>query len=832
MTGRRTEGGLGAARQAASRKSLSVRIRLSCQAIKRRGHKFNAQKPDAGSSASCRRQDLGYARSNVSEKLDLGAQKRRRSSDRAAKTFNFRATCDTFEKIRRRPPGRHHQQRTGEFIEVMSSSIFYHTTAGQGNGPSRLGRWALAIVCAIVAAALLTFGIWNAAAPESLARLHGRFFGQPLAVSVLELAAGRQTLVLKPGSSTAVSPAAPLKVVRLQTNRWRNYDLRLYSPDFDVDRLNAGSESLQDILGEEAFESAKTTTIEVKEGLETRAAFRLEASFSALDWTLRGDAAVEIDAKIRYYRKALEAEPDSEPLRRKLAQALEDADRPAELAEFLENELRRDEAGPEAEALLTRLASLHRRLEDQEREAAVLEKLVALAERAGQPIEGYQTRLAVLYHDAEPLKAAAFYEALLEKTDDPQKRRSCLTELAALYRRTGSPEKEATALRRLLELVSPEQAPDVWTELVALREETADVPGQREAWAGLADALPDGPAKADAYKRLGYLWYEAENFDQAWDAYLAASRHDAGDPAVLLNLARLALKKNDRVGYRDHLEKALALDDRPAIRQELAQACERDGLKDQAAALWLTLAESRGDDSETASIRGEARAYLLGLLRPPEGEFSEEFEDRLYQYSTHPVEFYNLGVTRFKAKHWDQALKAFLKALELDEDARLTSDVRGYLLAVYQEKNQTGEMLNQAGLLYRDSPSRKDCRDMIVARRENDQDWSGLAKDALDWTRWHPGDPDNFRFLALGQKKSGQAAEAAKSLLKAAQLEPGKAASWLTAAEALEAVGDVSAAKAAYQKTIDLSPADEKAEAALLRLALDELARSHARGAN
>jgi tetratricopeptide (TPR) repeat protein len=159
----------------------------------------------------------------------------------------------------------------------------------------------------------------------------------------------------------------------------------------------------------------------------------------------------------------------------------------------------------------------------------------------------------------------------------------------------------------------------------------------------------------------------------------------------------------------------------------------------------------------------------------------------------------------------------------------LVPDIRAYLIAAYKEKGQIIDMLNQAMYLYRDEPSNKDSRDLVVAHLETDKNWSALSKAATQWTQWQAKDPDNWRFLALAQGNLGEPKAAAQSLLKAAEIEKNKPSSWFMAAEALEKSGDREAAKTAYTKVIDLEPENEKAESAILRITLEGISESRNR---
>ncbi|MDR2386980.1 MAG: tetratricopeptide repeat protein [Deltaproteobacteria bacterium] len=663
---------------------------------------------------------------------------------------------------------------------------------------------------------------WNYAAPESLARTYGRFFGPPLEVKALEMDYGRQSVSLTPGQEFEINPTVPIRLTKLSTNRWRNYDLRLYSPNFDLEAITAKALSISDIVGDDFFLEPKDLLIEVLDDSVPKATFVLKGTFNSADWSLLGDTTVETEKKIVYYRKSLDLEPDSEPLFEKLASALLEANKKVELTELYESKLAKDPNGPQADEILNQLLVLYQDQKDKAKEISVLERLLPIAAAAGHPLEALKTNLAALYRSDQPLKAAEIYEELLPEAQLDHKR-AYLNALINIYREEGDEKLEIAAWEKYLTVANPEETRAIWTELLGFKEKVNDLPGQREAWEGLADSLPDGLDKANAYKRLGYLWYLDKDLEQAEKAYEKALAHDQADPSLYLNLARLALANKARDRYLGYLLKAWELDKDPALTRELAQAYTQDGLQDKAAALWLALAETPGDDPQTLNTQTEAKARLLEILRPKKGSFSPEFEKRLYQFSDEKIEFYNLGITLFRAKKWDQALKAFQKAQSLDTENELINDIRGYVVAIYKEKGQIKEMLDEAMLLYKGDQKYKESRDLVVAHLQLDKNWETLAKAAGFWTNWHPEDPDNWRFLALAQRNSGQESQAAKSLLKVAELEPTKVAGWFTAAEALAKAGDKESAKLAYEKVLELEPTNDKAGTAILKLDLDSI---------
>jgi tetratricopeptide (TPR) repeat protein len=684
-----------------------------------------------------------------------------------------------------------------------------------------VNRWPWWLVALGLAGGLaLGLWAWYLAAPESLARVYGQTLGPDLVVDSLDLAVDGQIRRLPAEGSLKLNPRRNLAIKGLNTNRWKNYDLRFYSRDFDVNAVARGEASLLSLFGQDAFMDPKIVTVEIHEGDRRVASFVLEAAFSAADFEDLAKAAVEPDRKIGYYRQALALEPKSPGLAAGFRDALLAAGRKEELIALLEGDLA--QADDKAQrGILARLLALYRERKDEGQEIKTLERLLALAEKTGETAAatGYKTALASVRKAKDPLVAAQLYESLFAAAE-PKAARGYLLELLPLYQNLKDTAKEESVFVRLLPLASPEESLGLWGEIVRLREKLGDRPGQVEAWEKLAELSPPGEPKANAYKRLGYLKYESQDFAAAEKAYLMAAELRP-DAAVYLNLARLALAKEDRAAYRGYLAKALALEEKAEIRLELAQALTQDGLKADAARNWEALLNLVGSGEADRKLKNLAQSQLVGLHRPADGETSEEFEKVLYRHSQESVEFYNLGVGYFQRKNYEKAEKAFSRALELKPDGQLEADARGYLLALYKDAGKTKEMLGQANWIYPADPAKKEVRDLLAHQYEKDQDWAGLVKAATEWTG-QDDEAENWRFLAVGQSKLGRVKDAAQSWLKAAQRDA-KASSWLTAAQAMEKAGNKPQARLAYERALALEPNNAAAEAALVRLAMESL---------
>ncbi len=98
--------------------------------------------------------------------------------------------------------------------------------AGRTPGPRRVlgGAGPAWLTYGLVALALAGLGgvLWYFLAPESMARLYGRWQNRPLAIKSLAVTIDRQTVELPPNGTVEIHPGQRLAVAGLDTNRWLN----------------------------------------------------------------------------------------------------------------------------------------------------------------------------------------------------------------------------------------------------------------------------------------------------------------------------------------------------------------------------------------------------------------------------------------------------------------------------------------------------------------------------------------------------------------------------------------------------------------------------------
>ncbi|MDL2259897.1 tetratricopeptide repeat protein [Deltaproteobacteria bacterium OttesenSCG-928-K17] len=672
---------------------------------------------------------------------------------------------------------------------------------------SRLPAYILAaVICAVAA-----LGLWYLLAPDSMARVYGRWQKQPLAVSHLTLTVDRQSVDLPPNSTIEIHPGQRFSISGLATSRWRNYDLLLSSPDFDISAVTGGaSAALRDIMPEEAFDGARKLRIIVLDKGQEAASFEILTRFTAFDYAARGDAAEDPSVKADFYRRALELDPTAGPLRDKLINALTKAGRLDEAAETFEAEIARDGAGAEA---LTRLLALYQSQNNLPRQVETLGRLAALAGEKTDEGRQYRRRQAEIYRQGNmKAEAAAIYESLAAEAPKADAAGD-LAQLVFIYRDLGDSPKEIDALKKLAAAAPPDQAAGIWAEITNLYNRTGDAGGRLAAWENLTELLPEGEAKVNGFKNIGYLLVQAEEYAKAAQAYEKALEMAPDDVNLLLNLANLAYRQNDGKSYREHLAKVVELTpDDHKRRLELAEALAAAKQNGPAKTQYQELLKRSAADKELSQAYAAAYIAFLESAGDKAG-LIQQYDKMLETRPDDKIVLYNLGALHFERKQWDKAIEAFSRNIALDAE---DMDARQYLLLCYQRKGSRKNIIEQAMELYRRDPSQSVYRTLMLNTQENAKDWEGFAAVAKAVTELEPDSAFGWVELARAQEKLKKNKDAAESLWQAAERTKNKAAAaWLKAAEAAAGQKQTDRARQAYQKVIELEPKNAKAVKAL-----------------
>ena len=528
-------------------------------------------------------------------------------------------------------------------------------------------------------AALLTIGLalalWYGLAPESLARLYGRWLGQPLTIESLTLTLDRQTVELAPGATLEMHPGQRLAIAGLKTSRWLNYDLQFHCSDPTLAALLTGAGVRpKDLWPTEALEP-QTVRLEVWDQGQTTAVFTLLIHYSALDFTVRGDAAATSQERIDSYHKALDLDPASDLVRDKLAAALAAAGQGIPAAGLYEETLAR--LGPD-EARLTSLLQIYDSLKQAPKQLEVLSRLINLAESREQTTLPYWQRAAEIYQAAGQWpRAAEIYEALAKNAAQPEQAAVYLGHLVSLFRQSGDQAAEMTALNRLVDL-DPDN-PDHRLELALALAESGQNDRARAQYLEMASRWPE-----DQNIRLNLIALLEKTGDRKGliqqYSQLAGLRPE--DKIIAYNYGALLFEAKDWARAIDAFKKALVID--PAdqeAREYLLAAYQRQG--QTAAMLELALELYRRDPSKTV--------YRDLMLNTYENAKDWANLARVAEIAVKlkPAEvkgWLSLGQARARLNKKDLAAQAYKKALGLEPKNKTAKEALAGLGAAKGQK--------------------------------------------------------------------------------------------------------------------------------------------------
>lgn len=383
------------------------------------------------------------------------------------------------------------------------------------------------ILAALFCVLLAVPAVWFIFQPEDLVRMKDRVLHVKPLVHSLTVTVNNETRLLRPGQFTVFHPADTFRVDSFESNHWKNYDLRLYSPDLDLNAV-AQPTSLLRSLGEEAFTSPRQFVIQVKDGPVIVASFFLLVSMSTDDWVTKAAKAEQPEDKVRYYRLALEFDPKNTDVKKQLAAALEASGNFQGAADIYEREMG-DRPDP---AVLSTLLTIYRRAGDVNQVVHTYHRLIQVS--PDDAAQGLLRELARLHEDrGEIEEAVKAYRILITRLPQEQTA-GVLKEIGFLY-----------ANHRLID-----QAIQTYEEAARLDEKDANIffnlarlyqtQGNQDKYLeNMSKALTLDPTDANARLKLADTYLNAGQKDQAEKELRAVLDREPDNLDARLRLVKL-----------------------------------------------------------------------------------------------------------------------------------------------------------------------------------------------------------------------------------------------------------------------------------------------------
>jgi tetratricopeptide (TPR) repeat protein len=514
----------------------------------------------------------------------------------------------------------------------------------------------------------------------------------------------------------------------------------------------------------------------------------------AQDHQARGD----LEESLAAFERALEKDPNSAYIHRKLAVGLIRAGQPAESLEHAEQALELDPDNPRTRLFLGQLYRMQRNVAAAE---------LVLLDESGKPIdEDAGALLFRVYLESDRGEQAVELALwLINVVDDPV---GAHVALAKAYDLTGQLEKSDAALRQALE-IDPGNL-KIYSQLARSARNRGDADSEQAIYGEILDEHPhhhatlnrladvqlgendtDGalrtlsevethyPNDMRSVVRLGFLYYETENFSESasrFETFLASEPEDH-EVRFFLGIVR-----------RQMGEDAAAIEVFSAIpvesghyseaRTQLAVLFERQ--EDYARALEeielaVAAKPTRPRELYSATLRAKAGdfdgavAYLEGLL------LKDPDDDEL---------LFNLGVVFSEAKRTKEALEYMERAIEQNPNNASALNYVGYTWA------EQGDNLDQA-------------EDYIVRALDLRPD-DGFIIDSLGWVYYMRARP----LFDTGRKEEAKKYldRALKELLRAQELTGGDPVVSEHLGDAYLMLDQKKRALQNYREAVDLTP--------------------------
>jgi len=319
--------------------------------------------------------------------------------------------------------------------------------------------------------------------------------------------------------------------------------------------------------------------------------------------------------------------------------------------------------------------------------------------------------------------------------------------------------------------------------------------------------------KTVAMKNMGYLSFQAGQKKKALYWYLKAAKYDRKDPNLYYNIGSIyeALKRHELAENYLRLALDLKKDDiegRLKIGQSLLKKGNLKGAKRyaeeilardpnhlEALVLLAAIAEKQGDKKALENI------YKKILSHDPKN----------------PTMLFNLGVLEAEKGNLKNGVSYLERLVKIDPKDIQTREA---LFDIYQRQKRGDLAFNQAVVLIKFAPKKISYYRYIFKYLMDQSEFEQSAKYMLRGVEANPKVFELRQYLILAYLKVKKNELAAKEMTKALKLRPNDINLLHQLAKIKQEAGDLNEALLLYKRILDISPGDERAEEAYLRLRL------------
>ena len=319
-----------------------------------------------------------------------------------------------------------------------------------------------------------------------------------------------------------------------------------------------------------------------------------------------------------------------------------------------------------------------------------------------------------------------------------------------------------------------------------------------------------------ALKNMGYLSYQNGQKKEALKWYLEAAKQDKNDPTLYYNIGSIYDELKQPKEAEEYLRLAINLkQDDIEGRLRLGQSLFKKGEFAEAKGYLQEVLTKDPDHPEALT--------MLAHIAEKEGDkktLREAYERILSREPKNTTILFNLGVMEAEKGNLQKALSYFEKLVEIDpKDVQ----ARESLFDIYQRQKRKDLAFMQAEQLVKLNPKKVSYYGYIFSYLLDQSKFDQAAQYMSAGVKANPENLELRKNLILAYLKLGKNDLAAKELEQAVTLRPSDTDLLHQLATLKEAAGDLKAAFDLYKKILAISPDDEKAEEAYLKLRFELL---------
>lgn len=387
---------------------------------------------------------------------------------------------------------------------------------------------------------------------------------------------------------------------------------------------------------------------------------------------------------------------------------------------------------------------------------------------------------------------------------------SLLIKLLDAYENLHKYNKVITTLRKIL-LQTPEDL-DIRLKLAGLLEKQGRLREAIKEYTTILPGLPEDE-RIVCMKNMGYLLFQGGQKEKALQWYLKASNYDKKDPNLYYNIGSIydELKRHELAEAYLRLAVDLKKDDIEG-RLRLGQSLFKKGKLKEAKRYVEEILKKNPDHLKALT--------LYANIREKEGN-KKALKGIYRQILSHEPKnttiLFNLGVLEAEGGNREKAIYYLESLIKIDPK---DIQAREALFDIYQMGKKGYLAFNQAVELIKLAPRKTSSYDYIFKYLLEQSEFEKLAKYMLNGVKVNPKNFELRQYLILAYLNLKKNDLAVKAMGEALKLRPNDTNLLLQLAKVKEETGDLDQALQLYQKILDISPSDETAQNAYLRLRL------------